>query len=117
VFAQQRALQEPVEHRALKERLNGLPNRSRFSSQGRTVDGRPAPATELARDLFVDLDRCKPSKKEYGHDAGNELLIADAATAVGREEGDVVGPPRGDEFVVPHRGSARTRARHRVASA
>ncbi len=101
LVAQQRAMQEQLEHRAFHDGLTGLPNRSRFLQLLEESLARPAPADERAAVLFVDLDRFKPVNDSLGHDAGNELLIAVGNRLSGAvKQGDVVGRLGGDEFVI-----------------
>lgn len=101
LVAQQRAMQEQLEHRAFHDGLTGLPNRSRFLQLLEESLARPAPADERAAVLFVDLDRFKPVNDSLGHDAGNELLIAVSNRLSGAvKQGDVVARIGGDEFVI-----------------
>lgn len=101
LVAQQRAMQEQLEHRAFHDGLTGLPNRSRFLQLLEESLARPAPADEQAAVLFVDLDRFKPVNDSLGHDAGNELLIAVARRLSGTvKKTDTVGRLGGDEFVI-----------------
>jgi diguanylate cyclase (GGDEF)-like protein len=101
LVAQQRAMQEQLEHRAFHDGLTGLPNRSRFLQLLEESLARPAPAEEQAAILFVDLDRFKPVNDSLGHDAGNELLIAVGNRLSGAvKKGDVVARLGGDEFVI-----------------
>ena len=101
LVAQQRAMQEQLEHRAFHDGLTGLPNRSRFLQLLEEALARPAPAEEQAAILFVDLDRFKPVNDSLGHDAGNELLIAVGNRLTGAvKRGDVVARLGGDEFVI-----------------
>ncbi len=101
LVAQQRAMQEQLEHRAFHDGLTGLPNRSRFLQLLEEALARPAPAEERAGVLFVDLDRFKPVNDSLGHDAGNELLIA-VANRLARsvKDRDTVARLGGDEFVI-----------------
>jgi len=101
LVAQQRAMQEQLEHRAFHDGLTGLPNRSRFLQLLEESLARPAPVDEKACVLFVDLDRFKPVNDSLGHDAGNELLIAVGNRLKGAvKEHDVVARLGGDEFVI-----------------
>lgn len=101
LVADQRRMQDQLEHRAFHDGLTGLPNRARFLQRLEESVTRPAPAHERAAVLFIDLDRFKPVNDSLGHDAGNELLIAVAqrlSAAVSAD--DIVGRLGGDEFVV-----------------
>ena len=80
--------------------LTGLPNRAvvsrRIAEALASVDRR-----RLRAVLFIDLDNLKTTNDTFGHEAGDELLVA-AATRLRQSVGpaDVVGRHGGDEFVV-----------------
>lgn len=88
-------------HRATRDPLTGLPNRSLFSdhlastlARGRATGRRPGV-------IFFDLDRFKLVNDSLGHGAGDDLLrqVGERVTAVLRS-GDVLARLGGDEFVV-----------------
>jgi diguanylate cyclase (GGDEF)-like protein/PAS domain S-box-containing protein len=90
------ALQQLATHDA----LTGLPNRialSRAISDALAQRGN----WDQVGLLFVDLDRFKPVNDLFGHDAGDELLVA-VATRLNSlvRFGDTVARIGGDEFVV-----------------
>lgn len=90
------ALHELATHDA----LTGLPNRIALNQRigDALVRGSAHDRVGL---LFVDLDRFKPVNDLFGHDAGDELLVAVAArlTSMVRST-DMVARIGGDEFVV-----------------
>jgi diguanylate cyclase (GGDEF)-like protein len=81
--------------------LTGLPNRSTFNKR---LDQEVEAALQSGRRLAVlclDLDRFKEVNDQYGHEAGNDILIAVAdeiKNAV--RASDVAARYGGDEFVV-----------------
>ena len=99
-----RTLNERVNEQATQDALTGLPNRRLLASVidetiesmkvGNPTDRRPSL-------LFLDLDGFKPINDRFGHDIGDELLMAVAGrltTAVG--DHGFVARLGGDEFTV-----------------
>lgn len=88
------ALAASLREQAYRDALTGLPNRSRF------IELLSAAETEVLV-LFVDLNSFKPVNDEYGHAAGDALLVE-----VGRRLQQCVGPDQtiarlgGDEYAV-----------------
>jgi diguanylate cyclase (GGDEF)-like protein len=94
-------LLDEMTHQALHDQLTGLANRLQFTDQLRA-------ALECAREqvhpvtlLYLDLDGFKPVNDEFGHDVGDQLLVAVAKrmTACTRSD-DTVARLGGDEFAV-----------------
>jgi len=86
---------------ALHDALTGLPNRVlmlqllEHALRGNRRSGRTAAV------FFVDLDRFKEVNDTYGHQVGDELLIAVAERLKGAlRPGDSVARLSGDEFVI-----------------
>jgi diguanylate cyclase (GGDEF)-like protein/PAS domain S-box-containing protein len=95
-----RAEQE-LSHRASHDPLTGLPNREQFRAaldeailSARTHDGAVAV-------MYVDLDDFKLVNDGFGHELGDELLVA-VAERLSRatRATDIVGRDGGDEFLV-----------------
>jgi len=94
-------LLDEITHQAQHDGLTGLANRLRFNEG---LHAACAPATE-ARDavtlFYIDLDGFKPVNDQFGHQIGDELLVAVAGrlTASTRAD-DLVARLGGDEFAV-----------------
>jgi len=87
-------------HTASHDALTGLPNRiairDHLSERLQEADGSQRIAVG-----FVDLDRFKPVNDLFGHEAGDELLIAVAGRLqASLRKGDIVGRFGGDEFTI-----------------
>ncbi len=100
ITERKRAEQE-LSHRANHDPLTGLPNRDQFrAALGEAIADARAGGRAVAV-LYVDLDDFKIVNDGFGHEAGDELLVAVAERlrATTRET-DVVGRDGGDEFLV-----------------
>jgi diguanylate cyclase (GGDEF)-like protein/PAS domain S-box-containing protein len=95
---ERRLLEQALSHDATHDRLTGLPNRSLLWEELRDQLDRPEPSVAV---LFVDLDDFKFVNDSFGHETGDELLLAVAArlTEAVRPH-DLVTRFGGDEFVV-----------------
>lgn len=86
---------------ALSDPLTGIPNRRALMnelSRALANAGRAGTAVHVA---FIDLDRLKSINDQYGHDAGDRLLIEITKALVnGMRDGDFVARYGGDKFVV-----------------
>jgi GGDEF domain-containing protein len=79
-------------HRAVHDRLTGLPNRELFVERMHAISG-PVAA------LFIDLDDFKLINDSLGHSAGDELLIVVADRLLSSSDsGETVARLSGDEF-------------------
>ena len=90
-----------IQHRlARTDALTGMPNR-RYVEE--VIEGECARAERQGRRLsvaMVDVDGLKAVNDQYGHDAGDELLVQLAQIARRScRRGDVVGRYGGDEFL------------------
>ena len=93
--------QEKTRYLAFHDPLTGLPNRAFFQGlQRQLISHAKSNATQLAL-LSLDLDSFKPINDSYGHDVGDQLLVAVAERlcAVTRRA-DTVSRQGGDEFVI-----------------
>ena len=97
---QKRAEQE-LSHRANHDPLTGLPNRDQF--RGALDDAIAAARKQggAVGALYVDLDDFKLVNDGFGHEVGDELLVAVAERLRGATRAaDLVGRDGGDEFLV-----------------
>ncbi len=67
-------LVDEITHRALHDDLTGLANRLQFSDRLRRAIG--GEGDEAVGVVFLDLDGFKPINDEFGHDTGDQLLVA-----------------------------------------
>jgi diguanylate cyclase (GGDEF)-like protein len=93
--------QSELSHLASHDVLTDLPNRMLFMEQLEAAIGQASENADRLAVLFVDLDRFKQINDQFGHSAGDNVLIA-----VARRLRDVLWPDDlvarlgGDEFVV-----------------
>jgi diguanylate cyclase (GGDEF)-like protein len=91
---------EVLQALAHTDALTGLPNR-RGLEQELAAALQHADAQRMLAVFLVDLDGFKAVNDGFGHDVGDELLVAVAARLRGElRHGDVVARLGGDEFVV-----------------
>jgi len=100
-YAKQLEVNTEIEHRlARTDALTGIPNR-RYVEE--VVDAEHARAVRHGGPLSVgllDVDKLKAVNDEFGHDAGDEVLMQLARLARRScRKGDVVGRYGGDEFL------------------
>jgi len=93
--------EEASRHAALHDPITGLPNRVLALDRLQyALDRRPREGTEVAV-FVVDIDRFKVINESFGHDAGDELLLALASRLRGAvPPEDTVARLGGDEFMV-----------------
>ena len=94
-------LLDEMTHQAMHDQLTGLANRLQFTDQLRAALERAREQVHPVTLLYLDLDGFKPVNDEFGHDVGDQLLVAVAKrmTACTRSE-DTVARLGGDEFAV-----------------
>jgi diguanylate cyclase (GGDEF)-like protein len=94
-------LVDEMTHQAMHDQLTGLANRLRFTGELRDALSRGREEIHPVTLLYMDLDGFKPVNDEFGHDVGDQLLVAVAKrlAACTRSE-DTVARLGGDEFAV-----------------
>jgi diguanylate cyclase (GGDEF)-like protein len=94
-------LLDEMTHQALHDQLTGLANRLQFTRLLRAAIERAREEIHPVTLLYMDLDGFKPVNDEFGHDVGDQLLVAVAKRLVACiREGDTVARLGGDEFAV-----------------
>lgn len=92
---------DAVHDLAFSDALTGLPNRRLLNDRLKQIIAKNKRWESYSAAIFLDLDKFKHLNDEFGHEAGDELLIA-----VGRRlklsvrETDTVARYGGDEFVI-----------------
>jgi diguanylate cyclase (GGDEF)-like protein len=94
-------LVDEMTHQAMHDQLTGLANRLQFTEQLRRALERAREQRHPVTLLYMDLDGFKPVNDEFGHDVGDQLLVAVAKRLASctRSE-DMVARLGGDEFAV-----------------
>jgi diguanylate cyclase (GGDEF)-like protein/PAS domain S-box-containing protein len=95
-----RAEQE-LSHRANHDALTGLPNREQFRAALDEAIARARKHGRAVGAMYVDLDDFKLVNDGFGHEVGDEVLVAVADRLRGATRAsDLVGRDGGDEFLV-----------------
>jgi diguanylate cyclase (GGDEF)-like protein len=88
-------------HRALRDPLTGLPNRTLFIDRLTLELAQCERRATSAAVLFLDLDGFKSVNDRFGHDAGDRVLRAVAGRMLSSmRPGDTVARYGGDEFTI-----------------
>lgn len=97
----EQALAEDLAFRAMHDELTGLANRAHLRDRLRTDLARSERTGSRVAVFYLDLDHFRAINDEYGHAAGDTVLVevARRLTEVVRS-GDTVARVGGDEFVV-----------------
>ncbi len=94
-------LVDEMTHQAMHDQLTGLANRLQFTDQLRTAIERGRRDVHPVTLLYMDLDGFKPVNDEFGHDVGDQLLVAVAKRLEScTRSDDTVARLGGDEFAV-----------------
>jgi diguanylate cyclase (GGDEF)-like protein len=94
-------LVDQITHQALHDELTGLANRLQFTGDLRTAIDQARQLGGQITMFYLDLDKFKPVNDEFGHDAGDQILIAvGERLASCTRSTDTVARLGGDEFTV-----------------
>ncbi|MHB1116999.1 diguanylate cyclase [Sideroxydans sp.] len=86
---------------SMRDALTQLPNRRMFNDRFDYASAQSKRTNQYGAIIFIDLDNFKPLNDQYGHGAGDLLLIEVARRLTGSvRETDTVARFGGDEFVV-----------------
>ncbi len=98
---ERQATHELMRYRAVHDALTGLPNRSLILDRLEHALARQRRAGIRVAVMFIDLDGFKQVNDVYGHQVGDDLLLA-VAERLGMcvRDSDTLGRLAGDEFVV-----------------
>ena len=90
-----------LSHKAMHDALTGLPNRTLFLDRLKHALMRAKRHQSLMAVMFLDLDGFKPINDTYGHEVGDQLLVAVAGRLQeGLRGSDTAARFGGDEFMV-----------------
>jgi len=92
---------QQLEHLAYYDNLTGLPNRTLLIDRLKQAMSRSKRHGGLVAVLFIDLDGFKAINDHYGHDMGDEFLIAISQNMKATiRDSDTLARLGGDEFVI-----------------
>jgi diguanylate cyclase (GGDEF)-like protein len=95
------ALVDQITHQALHDQLTGLANRLQFTEQLRVAINRARQRNQSLTLFYLDLDGFKPVNDEFGHEVGDQLLVAVGQRLLGSTRSDdAVARLGGDEFAI-----------------
>lgn len=93
--------EEQLAQLALHDPLTGLANRTQFADRLRTALAQSSAASTLVAVCCIDLDGFKAVNDQFGHAAGDQLLVETSARLLACvRSGDTVTRLGGDEFAI-----------------
>lgn len=100
-ITQQKRQQERIEHLAFHDALTQLPNRTLLADRMEQAVNRASRQKKRLAICYLDLDGFKPVNDQFGHKAGDQLLVEIARRLQGVVRAqDTVARLGGDEFVL-----------------
>jgi len=100
-ISEQVTLTEQLAHLALHDALTDLPNRQLLETAIDVGLNRRSRESVTIGVLFIDIDRFRDINNEFGHAAGDQLLVSIAARISDAiREGDIAARVGNDEFVI-----------------
>jgi diguanylate cyclase len=98
---ERKAAEMELSHQAMHDALTGLPNRTLFLDRLKHALLRAKRHHTLLGVMFLDLDTFKPVNDTYGHETGDQLLVALAGRLQdGLRGSDTAARFGGDEFMI-----------------
>jgi diguanylate cyclase (GGDEF)-like protein len=95
------ALVDQITHQALHDQLTGLANRLQFTEQLRGAINQARQRNQALTLFYLDLDGFKPVNDEFGHEVGDQLLVAVGQRLLRTtRDDDTVARLGGDEFAL-----------------
>lgn len=99
--SERKALLARLEHQAMHDPLTGLPNRTKLTERLESAIATRVQGTLHPALLLIDLDGFKLINDSFGHEAGDEFLVAAARRLKNALRGDdLIARLGGDEFAV-----------------
>ena len=101
LIVQRNKYRNELKESALYDQLTGLPNRKLLEERALQTANHAKRYKHIYAVMFIDLDGFKPVNDQYGHKAGDELLVQVGEMLINCvRETDTVARFGGDEFVI-----------------
>jgi diguanylate cyclase (GGDEF)-like protein/PAS domain S-box-containing protein len=100
-FVERKRIEERIAFMAFNDSLTGLPNKELLHDRLQQAMANGRRTQKLLAVCYLDLDGFKPVNDQYGHHAGDALLVELAGRLrAALRDGDTVARLGGDEFVI-----------------